>query len=176
MWAAHYREQKQTEMKLGSLNEHLIAFVSATPYFAVAGLFAVALERSEQGLPVGSFLAIYAAFMIFYGAVVQFGLSFSAIAAILPSVEQAEPILAERPRRSIADAPVLELKGELRIDHVTFRYTENGPLVLQDVSLYARPGEFIALVGESGSGKSTLPPPGAGIGKPPVRRRVLRRT
>ena len=156
MWAAHYREQKQTEMKLGSLNEHLIAFVSATPYFAVAGLFAVALERSEQGLPVGSFLAIYAAFMIFYGAVVQFGLSFSAIAAILPSVEQAEPILAERPRRSIADAPVLELKGELRIDHVTFRYTENGPLVLQDVSLYARPGEFIALVGESGSGKSTL--------------------
>ena len=156
MWAAHYREQKQTEMQLGSLNEHLIAFVSAMPYFAIAGLFVVALERSEHGLPVGSFLAIYAAFMIFYGAVVQFGLSFSAIAAILPTVEQTAPILAERPKRSIADAPVLELQGELRIDHVTFRYTEDGPLVLQDVSLYARSGEFIALVGESGSGKSTL--------------------
>ena len=156
MWAAHYRERKQAEMQLGSLNEHLVAFVSAAPYFAVAGLFAVALERSEHGLPVGSFLAIYVAFMNFYGAVVQVGLSFSAIAAILPTVEQAAPILAERPRRSIADAPVLELQGELRIDHVTFRYTEDGPLVLQDVSLYARPGEFIALVGESGSGKSTL--------------------
>ncbi len=156
MWAAHYREQKQAEMQLGSLNEHLIAFVSAAPYLAVAGLFAVALERSEHGLPIGSFLAMYAAFMIFYGAVVQFGLSFSAIAAILPTVEQTAPILAERPKRSIADAPVLELQGELRIDHVTFRYTEDGPLVLQDVSLYARPGEFIALVGESGSGKSTM--------------------
>ena len=156
MWAAHYREQKLTEMRLGSLNEHLIAFVSATPYFAVAGLFAVALERSEHGLAVGSFLAVYAGFMIFYGAVVQFGLSFSAIAAILPTVEQTAPILSERPKRPVADAPVLELQGELRIDHVTFRYTEDGPLVLQDVSLYARPGEFIALVGESGSGKSTL--------------------
>ena len=156
MWAASYREQKQTEMQLGRLNEHLIAFVSATPYFAVAGLFAVALERSEHGLTVGSFLAIYAAFMIFYAGVVQFGLSFSAIAAILPTVEQAAPILAARPKRSSVDAPLLELQGELRIDHVTFRYTDDGPLVLQDLSLYARPGEFIALVGESGSGKSTL--------------------
>lgn len=156
MWAASYREQKQTEMQLGRLNEHLIAFVSATPYFAIAGLFAVALERSQHGLTVGAFLAIYAAFMIFYAGVVQFGLSFSAIAAILPTVEQAAPILAARPRRSIVDAPLLELNGELRIDHVTFRYTDDGPLVLQDVSLYARPGEFIALVGESGSGKSTL--------------------
>ncbi len=176
MWAAHYREQKQTEMQLGSLNEHLIAFVSATPYFAVAGLFAVALERSEQGLPVGSFLAIYAAFMIFYGAVVQFGLSFSAIAAILPSVEQAEPILAERPRRSIADAPVLELKGELRIDHVTFRYTERWP---------PRPPGRITVCpsrrvhcprGRVRLGEKHLAPLGAGVGKPPVRRGVLRRT
>ena len=154
MWAAHYREQKQTEMRLGSLNEHLIAFVSTTPDFAVAGLFAVALDRSEHGLSVGSFLAVYAAFMIFYGAVVQLGLSFSAIAAILPTVEQAAPILVERPRRSIADAPVLDLQGELRLDHVTFRYTEDDPLVLQDVSLYARPGEFIALVESPARGKA----------------------
>ena len=77
MWASNYREQKHAEMQLGTLNEHLIAFTSAAPFFAVAALFAAALHRSEYGLAVGSFLAVYAAFMVFYGAVAQFGLSFS---------------------------------------------------------------------------------------------------
>lgn len=42
------------------------------------------------------------------------------------------------------------------LDRINFRYTSDGPLVLKDVSIHARPGELIGIVGESGAGKSTL--------------------
>ncbi len=45
--------------------------------------------------------------------------------------------------------------GELDVDHVTFAYGSNEP-VLHDVSLRIAPGERIALVGPTGAGKSTV--------------------
>jgi subfamily B ATP-binding cassette protein HlyB/CyaB len=48
------------------------------------------------------------------------------------------------------------VRGEIRFDHVTFRYRPSTPAVLDDVSLAVNPGEVIGIVGRSGSGKSTL--------------------
>ncbi len=48
------------------------------------------------------------------------------------------------------------LKGEVVLDHVTFRYRMDAPEVLKDVSLRVSPGGIIGIVGRSGSGKSTL--------------------
>ena len=156
VWATGYREQKQIEMRIGGLDWHLIAFLSAAPLLAAAAVFAVAAPGGSPAVPTGDFLTLYAAFMVFYAAVARLGGSFSAVAAILPAFRQAEPILEAAPGTGPAGEPPPEPSGDVRLDHVSFRYAEDGPLVLRDVSIHARAGEFVAVVGESGAGKSTL--------------------
>ena len=48
-----------------------------------------------------------------------------------------------------------ELKGDITLNEVDFAYVE-GKLVLENVSIYARPGEKIAFVGATGAGKTTI--------------------
>ena len=47
------------------------------------------------------------------------------------------------------------LKGDIEFEDVTFSYVE-GKVVLKNVSLYAKPGQKIALVGSTGAGKTTI--------------------
>ena len=51
--------------------------------------------------------------------------------------------------------PLIPLKGDVRFDHVTFGY-QPGQKTLDDISLYAKPGQKIAFVGSTGAGKTTV--------------------
>lgn len=48
-----------------------------------------------------------------------------------------------------------DLKGDILLDKVDFSY-DGKKLVLQDISIYAHPGQKIALVGATGAGKTTI--------------------
>lgn len=49
-----------------------------------------------------------------------------------------------------------EVKGTLAVQHLSFRYSDNAPFVINQLSLQIRAGESVALVGPSGYGKTTL--------------------
>ena len=154
-------------MEIGKLSEHVVAFSAAVPLFAGAALFAFALYKGPT-LAVGDFLVVYAMSMTFYVAITRLGQSFEAIAAIAPAMGQVQPVLSAVPEPVPAGDAAVELSGEIQFDHVSFQYSEDGPLILNDVSLHARPGEFIAIVGETGSGKSTLLRLALGLQEPSV--------
>ena len=59
------------------------------------------------------------------------------------------------PHKEDGKITYIPLEGDILLDHVNFAY--NAPnLVLKDVSIFARPGEQIALVGATGAGKTTI--------------------
>jgi ATP-binding cassette, subfamily B, bacterial PglK len=59
-------------------------------------------------------------------------------------------------RESDRDTPPTTFTRSIRFDQVGFTYTEEQELVLQDIDLEIRAGEFIGICGPTGGGKSTL--------------------
>ncbi len=154
-WARLYREQHLAGIGVSRLNEHLVSLSAAMPALAGAALFAAALSRGADQLQVSDFLVVYAMTMTLFAAIAGLGRSFEAIAATVPGYEQIKPVLQALPEPGAHSSAQITLRGEVRFDHVSFRYQPDTPLI-EDVSISARAGEFIAVVGESGSGKSTL--------------------
>ncbi|QRG70451.1 ABC transporter ATP-binding protein [Brevibacillus choshinensis] len=66
--------------------------------------------------------------------------------------------IVDRPgaREMPVDPVTKRIRGEVRFENVSFRYREEGPLVLDRINLTIEPGETVAIVGMSGGGKSSL--------------------
>ena len=102
----------------------------------------------------------YYAFTAAYGAVLGAFTSLSGIALsvghIRPILEMAEPFLKAEPETSEQREIVTQLSGSIELNHVFFRYTDNSPYIVNNLSLKIKPGEYVAIVGRTGCGKTTL--------------------
>jgi subfamily B ATP-binding cassette protein HlyB/CyaB len=74
------------------------------------------------------------------------------------SVERLGDILNSTPEPSFTPGRTAlpSIKGEIRFEHMAFRYRLDGPTVLNDISIDIPAGQVVGVVGPSGSGKSTL--------------------
>ena len=116
-------------------------------------LYYLAVKHNVGQANYFAFNTTYGLVMGAFSSLANIGLSF---AKVKPILEMAEPILKEKPEAADDKEIINKVRGKISLNNITFRYDDNSPNVIENLSLDIKPKEYVAIVGKTGCGKSTL--------------------
>lgn len=152
-WLNHYSE----EAKLTYNPPKFLLFNGViSTAISLVGTIVMYFFAVQSNVSVADYTAFNSAYGMLSGALMSVaGIALTA-ARIKPVFEMAKPIMNAEPEISEGKQTVTKISGGIELSHVSFRYDVNSPLVVDDLSLKIKAGQYIAIVGKTGCGKSTL--------------------
>lgn len=152
-WARLYSKEAQLEY-----NPPIFLKISGTINLALSLLgtmilYSIAIRNQVNVADYYAFNTAYGMVSSAFMAVVSIAIT---IANIKPALEMVKPILESEPEAHDEKENILSLRGRVELSHVSFRYNETMPNIIDDLSLDIAPGKYLAIVGPTGCGKSTL--------------------
>lgn len=152
-WAELYRQQAKLTYAPPKLVRYSSVINTAVTLIGTLVFYHLAVVRS---MSVGNYMAFSASYGMISAALLAVAELTTTFASIKPQLEMVAPILSAVPETDVNKTVVDTLSGAIELSHVSFRYDDNGPDLLSDISLKIKPHEYVAIVGRTGCGKSTL--------------------
>ena len=123
---------------------------------SLTGTIVMYVMAVRSGVSIAEYYAFNSAYGMVSGAFTALAGIAVQIAQIRPILDMASPILNAVPEIAEEKEVVDTLSGGVELSNISFRYNENMPMVLDNLSLKINPGQYVAIVGKTGCGKSTL--------------------
>lgn len=164
LWAKAFGEQWRWNIKKRKQSNYLEAVNTVLGFLLPLVIYAMTMrwikEAAAQGgspdMDYATFLAFQAAFSGFNAVIISVIPTISELLNIKPSLERLAPVLETVPEVAADNIEVGVLRGDIDLEKVSFRYDDDAPMVLDNLTLHIKEGEAVAIVGTSGCGKSTL--------------------
>ncbi|MDD6483422.1 MAG: ABC transporter ATP-binding protein [Clostridiales bacterium] len=127
---------------------------------AAVGSLLCLITKAGRAIPLASLdvggLAVFVNFSRqFSRPINELSQQLTNVMSAMAGAERVFAVMDEEPEKNSEKALMPEIKGDVVIDNVTFGYTPE-KTILKNVSIYAHPGQKIALVGSTGAGKTTI--------------------
>lgn len=152
-WAKSYREYAEANyapplpVKLGGLIPSVITMVGTIVLYSSA---------MAAGIGTADYMAFNTSYGMLSGALGSLtGIVYTA-SRIKLTLEMVDPILRTVPEVSESKKVVDRISGSIELNNVSFRYSPDTPVIIDNLSLKIRSGQYVAIVGKTGCGKSTL--------------------